>query len=129
MFDLLLMIPAWEGKMGEAQVGLSLVQSQQVLHLPYLHFYPLTALCRKLILFLWSDSLRSIPCAQKDSWESSKGLWWRDDENRHEFPEHISVSVHALVFPAQIYGSLKTHTQPLSLTGCFACLWQEATEA
>lgn len=45
----LLMIPAWKGKIGEAQVGLSLLQSQHVLHLPCIHFQSFIALCKKFI--------------------------------------------------------------------------------
>jgi len=62
------MIPSWKGKMCEALVGPSLLQSQHVLHLPHMHFQSLTAFMQKthLILLQWPAPLRGIPCAQKD---------------------------------------------------------------
>lgn len=81
------MIPAWKGKMCEAQVGLSLLQCQQVLHLPHMHFLSLTALCGKVTSSFSCGLLPSeaflVP--SRTAWcENSKGLWIRDVVNRHE---------------------------------------------
>lgn len=129
--------------MCEAQVGLSLLQCQHVLHLSHMQFLSLTALCEKVTS---SFSCGLLPLgtllvpSKSAWWDNSKGLWIRDAMNRHEegkrkshkgilrallahtvhlhgdflIPEHISLPMCASGYLAQLYGRPRHIISPSS---------------